>query len=316
MERENKKCHYIRLAGIIALAGNAVLACVKFVLACFSHSLAITGDALDSSTDVLIAIVTLIISAVINKPSDKEHPWGHGRAETTATMILSFVIFTAGMELCIQSVKKTFSLQNSEISFYAILAAMISILGKTLLSISQYHYAKLADSEIVKANAQNMKNDIIMSSGILAGLLLSKLFKTPVLDPIIAFLVGIWVMKNAVTLFMQTNMELMDGNTDNQLYKKLFCAASSVPGVSNPHRARIRKIASHYDIDLDIEVSPEMTVYDAHEISEKVEEEILKAIPEIYDIVVHIEPHGSDNHQPKEKFGLSPSQIDFQGKMK
>ena len=313
IQNENTKSHYIRKAGIFALAGNAILAAVKFIFAYFSHSLAIAGDALDSSSDVLTAVVTLIISVIISKPSDKEHPWGHGRAETTATMILSFIIFTAGMELCIQSTKRIFSAEISEsVSIWAVAAALISIAGKLILFLIQLHYGKLADSEIVKANAENMKSDTVMSAAILAGLLLSKIFKLPILDPVIAFLVGLWVIKNAIMLFIQTNLELMDGNTDNSLYRKLFKAANSVPGVSNPHRARIRKIASHYDIDLDIEVSPSLSVYEAHELSEKVEEAVIDAIPEVYDIVVHIEPAGSDNHQPKEKFGLSPAEIDRQ----
>ena len=101
----------------------------------------------------------------------------------------------------------------------------------------------------------------------------------------------------------------MDGNTDNSLYQKLFAAASSVPGVTNPHRARIRKIAALFDIDLDIEVDPAMTVYDAHELSEQVEDAVRKEIPDVYDIVVHIEPAGSDDHQRKEEYGLKPENL-------
>ncbi|MDE6718586.1 MAG: cation transporter, partial [Treponemataceae bacterium] len=126
----------------------------------------------------------------------------------------------------------------------------------------------------------------------------------PLLDPIIALCVGCWVVKNSVELFRQINLELMDGNVDNSLYKKLFEAAAKVSGVTNPHRARIRKMASFFDIDLDIEVDPSLTVFDAHELSEQVEENVRAAIPEVYDIVIHVEPAGSDNHQRKEKFGL------------
>ena len=311
METESFRIHYIKLAGTIALLGNAVLAAIKLILAHLSGSLAVMGDGIDSSTDVLIAIVTLIIGSMISKPSDKDHPWGHGRAETTATMMLAFIIFFAGAQLIMKSIIKIINhAEIQSISYYAIVAAVISICGKTLLAILQYHYGKIANSDIVKANAQNMKNDIIMSAGILSGLILSTLFKCPVLDPAIALLVGIWVIKNAAELFKQTNTELMDGNVDNILYRKLFHAAISVPGVSNPHKARIRKIANLIDIDLDIEVQPNITVYEAHELAEKVEEAVRKEIPEVYDIVIHIEPEGSDSHQPKESFGLTPLHLE------
>ena len=168
---------------------------------------------------------------------------------------LSFIIFFAGAQLAIQSVTRLMNPQDAQaIGRGAVIAAIISIAGKTVLALLQFHYGKIADSEMVKANALNMKNDIIMSLGILVGLFLSEQFKLPILDPIIALLVGLWVIKNAAKLFLQVNFELMDGNADNSLYQKLFSAVSSVPGVHNPHKARIRKMASLFDIDLDIEV--------------------------------------------------------------
>lgn len=308
--QDSFKTHYIRVAGTIALIGNATLAFIKILLAYFSKSLAVMGDGIDSSTDVLIAIVTLVISAIISRPSDKEHPWGHGRAETTTTLVLSFIIFFAGAQLAIQSVTRLMNPQDAQaIGRGAVIAAIISIAGKTVLALLQFHYGKIADSEMVKANALNMKNDIIMSLGILVGLFLSEQFKLPILDPIIALLVGLWVIKNAAKLFLQVNFELMDGNADNSLYEKLFSAVSSVQGVHNPHKARIRKMASLFDIDLDIEVDPAMTVYDAHEKAEQVEEAIREVIPEAYDILIHIEPLGSDSHQREEKYGLKPEDM-------
>ena len=308
--QDSFKTHYIRVAGTIALIGNAALAFIKILLAYFSKSLAVMGDGIDSSTDVLIAIVTLVISAIISRPSDKEHPWGHGRAETTTTLVLSFIIFFAGAQLANQSVTRLMNPQDAQaIGRGAVIAAIISIAGKTVLALLQFHYGKIADSEMVKANALNMKNDIIMSLGILVGLFLSEQFKLPILDPIIALLVGLWVIKNAAKLFLQVNFELMDGNADNSLYQKLFSAVSSVQGVHNPHKARIRKMASLFDIDLDIEVDPAMTVYDAHEKAEQVEEAIREVIPEAYDILIHIEPLGSDSHQREEKYGLKPEDM-------
>ena len=311
MKKDDLKAHYIKVAGTIALAGNLLLACIKFIFALVSNSMALLGDATDSASDVLIAIVTLFISFIISKPGDKAHPWGHTRAETVASLVLAFVIFYAGMQVVIGAAKSIiFTPQEEQTASIAIVAAIISIIGKGLLALLQYRYGHIADSEIVLANAQNMKNDIMLSAGVLLGLALSKLFNCPLLDPIIALLVGLWIIKNSISLFTETNTELMDGNTDNSLYKKLLDAVSSVGGISNPHKARIRKMASLLDIDLDIEVSPEMTVYDAHELAEQVEEAVRKEIPDVYDVVIHIEPEGSDAHQRPEKFGLSPSLLD------
>ncbi len=302
------KAHCIKVAGVIALLGNAVLALIKLLFAYLSGSLAVMGDGIDSGTDVLIAIVTLVIGSIIAQPSDKEHPWGHGRAETTATMALSFIIFFAGSQLVVQSASRLISGNiASENSHLAVTAAIISIAGKSVLALLQYHYGKLAGSDMVKANAQNMKNDIVMSAAVLLGLFLSALFNCPAIDPVLALLVGFWIIKNACALFCQMNMELMDGNSDDSLYTRLFEAASSVEGVKNPHGARIRKIASHYDIDLDIEASPFLTLFEAHELSEQVEEAVREAISDVYTVTIHIEPCGSDSHQRQEQYGISPN---------
>ena len=99
-DRNERHIVLMRRAGYIALFGNLALAYVKIFLSKVSGSLAVMGDGIDSLTDVAIALMTLIVSTVVSRPGDKEHPWGHGRAETTATMALSFVIFFAGAQPC------------------------------------------------------------------------------------------------------------------------------------------------------------------------------------------------------------------------
>jgi cation diffusion facilitator family transporter len=312
-----KRSNRIRTAGFIALAGNLILALTKLILGKISGSLAVTGDGIDSCTDVGIAFMTLIISRIIERPGDMDHPWGHGRAETTATMTLAFIIFFAGTQLALSSIRHLFSKDYyNDIELLAITAAVISIVGKTFLAWSQFHFSKMTNSEMLLANAQNMKNDIIMSAGILTGLTAAKLFKQPILDPVIALAVSLWVIKNAIQLIRQINLELMDGNSDQGLYKKLFDAVMAVPGVSNPHRARIRKIASRWDIDLDIEVNAEMPVHEAHEITNRVEKAVHKAIPDVYDIMVHIEPAGHSGHHGREQYGLRESDVDSPAEMK
>src|SRR5574344_1684702 len=143
---DDKRVKVIRTAGIIALIGNALLAVIKLTLAYFSKSLAVMGDGIDSSTDVLIAIVTIIISSIISKPSDEEHPWGHGRAETTTTMCLAFIIFYAGAELVVSSVKQLINGDFSNlISYLAIRAAAVSIVGKMILAFIENRLGKKSD---------------------------------------------------------------------------------------------------------------------------------------------------------------------------
>ncbi len=310
----------ISLAGWIALLGNISLATIKIVAGIRAASLAVLGDGLDSATDVSIACMTLIVSRIIHRPSDENHPWGHGRAETTATMVVAFIIFYAGMQLCLSSgiqlfhyithtieISKSTQLLSSGNSLLTV--TLLSIAGKLLLAWSQYHLGKKSGSIMILANAKNMAADSIISISVLVGLAGAKLFSLPILDPLVAFLVGLWVLKNAISIFMEMNLELMDGNHDKELYHRLFAAVKTVQGVSNPHRVRIRKIAARWDIDMDIEVAPDITLHDAHELAEQVETVVRKAIPDVYDIVVHMEPAGHSSHHSQEQFGLSESDL-------
>jgi divalent metal cation (Fe/Co/Zn/Cd) transporter len=134
-------------------------------------------------------------------------------------------------------------------------------------------------------------------------------FRLPVLDPVTAFLVSLWIMKSGVAVFLEGSTELMDGGGGRELYKALFDAVRSVPGAASPHRARIRKIASRWDIDLDIEVDGALTVRDAHRIAMGVEQAIHAAIPDVYDIVVHVEPANEGERFPGEQYGLSEADV-------
>lgn len=307
---EVKRLKIIRTAGIIALLGNLVLALIKIILGLISGSLAVLGDGIDSSTDVAIAIITLIVGKVIAIPSDTDHPWGHGRAETTATMVLSFILFFAGAQLGLSAIKQLIDNSGSALpGSLALIATVISIAGKIILAWTQTSLGKKAHSAMILANAQNMKSDIVISVSVLAGLAGSQIFNLPSIDSITALAVSLWVIKNAIKIFMAINTELMDGNSQRELYTTLFTAVKDVEGVSNPHRARIRKIGSRWDIDLDIEVDASLTVHNAHIITEKAELAIRNAIPDVYDIMVHIEPAGHSKHHRTEQYGLSEQMI-------
>ena len=301
------KHKYIRIAAITAITGNAFLAALKIIIGIFSDSTALIGDGIDSLTDVIISILALVIVKIISKPADKEHPWGHGRAETISTVFLSFVIFFAGAQLIISSISNLVSgNQHFVPSMMAVIATLISIVGKVLLAWSQHILGARANSIIIKANAKNMASDVLISFGVLAGLVISSFTGSAYADTVIALFIGVWIIKTAIEIFLEANLELMDGNNDMAPYRVIASAVNSVEGANNPHRARIRRIAGLWDIDFDIDVDPKCTVLEAHGIASQVEKEIKQNLENVYDIMIHIEPRGYD---AAEVFGLSEREM-------
>ena len=297
------KSKYIRTAAVIGIAGNAILAALKIVVGVITQSAALIGDGIDSSTDVLISIITLVVVKVISAPADVKHPWGHGRAETVAVAFLSFMIFFAGAQLTVNSVSNLISgTHNFVPSTMAIIVTLVSIVGKILLAWSQYILGKRADSPMLKANAKNMAGDVLISFGVLIGLVISLLTDSAYADTIIALLIGAWIIKIAVGIFLEANLELMDGNSDMAPYRVIVDAVDSVEGAYDPHRARMRRVAGFWDIDFDIGVDPRCTVSEAHDIASQVEQEVKKRLENVFDIMIHIEPRGDC---ATESFGLS-----------
>ncbi len=299
----------IKRASWVSIFGNAFLSLLKITVGIISGSLAVIADGIDSASDIITSIITLITSKIISKPPDIRFPYGYEKADTIASKALSFIIFFAGAQLAISTGSKLITNETRMMpNALAIYATLISIVGKLLLALYQFKVGKKVNSLMLIANAKNMQNDVIISISVLLGLIFTFVFKMPILDIITAFIVSIWIMRVAIKIFIQSNTELMDGVTDTSVYKTVFEAAEEVEGVLNPHRTRIRQINNAYVIAIDIEVDGKLSVDKSHQISHKVSENIKKKLENVYDIIVHIEPYGTIDTD--EKYGVSNK--DFQ----
>jgi cation diffusion facilitator family transporter len=159
---------------------------------------------------------------------------------------------------------------------------------------------------MITANAKNMAGDVLVSLGVMAGLVISSLTGAAYADTVITMLIGAWIIKTSIGIFLETNLELMDGNGNMESYRTIVEAVNATSGAANPHRARMRKIAGFWDIDLDINVNPARTVSEAHEIASLVENEIRRRLENVFDIVIHVEPDGDGS---AEMYGLSEDAI-------
>ncbi len=298
----------IQLASIISVTGNFILAISKVAVGISAGSLSVLGDGLDSFSDVFISIITLAISIIITRPPDKEHPYGHFRAETIATAILAFIIFFIGGQLSLSSLGKLLNHDYAtKPETIAIYVTIFSIMGKLFLSWSQYRLGKKSGSSMIIANSKNMLNDIITSSGVLIGLACIFYFNAPVIDRILAIIIGIWIMITAIRIFAGTVNEIMEGETDMALYKKVFHEVKKTDNLFNPHRVRIRKLGIHYLIEMDIEANENTTIKDAHDKVLILENNLRSSIPDLYDVLIHIEPLG--NIEKHERWGLKEQDV-------
>ena len=233
----------------VSTIGNGILSAAKITIGLISGSIAVVGDGIDSASDVVISIVMIFTARIMNRPPDRKYVYGYDKAEGIATKILSLVIFYAGAQMLISSVKQIFSPEAHEMpGTIALYVTVFSIVGKLFLSLYQYKQGKKINSSMLTANAVNMRNDVIISLGVLAGLVFTFVFKLPLLDSITGLLISLFILRSAFHIFMESNVELMDGVKDESVYDKIFESVDKVPGVCNPHRVRSRQIGDRKSV--------------------------------------------------------------------
>lgn len=306
MEAE-ARARVIKKASLVGIVVNAGIAAVKIGVGFLSGSLALIADGFDSSTDVLTSVISFFAARLMNRPPDKEHPYGHGKVEPIAGKLISFVIFSVGFQIALTSVSQIKEGGQTPLSLPAVAAAGLSIACKLFLWIYKYVLAKKSSSLLLMADAKNMRGDVVLSATVLTALLAGRFLNLPVLDSVAALAVSIWIMGVAFNLFREFSVELMDGHTEMEDYRAVIDAVSEVEGVANPHKIRIRKTGEMFYVDLDIEVDGQLSVAAGHRIAMDAEEAVRKSLENIADVMVHVEPKGN---RECESFGISRETFD------
>ena len=295
-------------AAMVSSVGNGILAAGKISIGFISGSFAVISDGLDSAGDVISSVIMVYTARLMKKPPNIKYPYGYERAESIASKIIAFFIFFAGAQLVFSAIQKLISGEQHEISgTLAISVTIISVLSKVFLALHQKMKSKKLKSHMLKANARNMQNDILISGSVLVGLIFTIHFEIYIIDLILGLAIGIFIMWTAYRIFLSSSTELMDGLQDPSIYNKVFKAINQVKGVYNPHRLRIRQLGNQYVVAVDIEVDGAITVQQSHDLAREVELNIKHHIPNVYDILVHMEPYGKS--ETDEKFGISKENL-------
>ncbi len=302
----------MRTTSVVSMAGNAVLAAAKLWVGAVAGSMAVLADGVDSMADVIISLIMVVASVIVARPPSRRFPFGLDKVENVATLVLSLIIFYAGGRMLASSVGIIVSGQERALpGMVALWVTAGSIAGKLLLAWYQFRVGRRVESSLIVANARNMQGDVIISGGVLVGLFFTYVLRLPVLDAVVGCAVGLFIIKTAIEIFLDSTLELVDGVKDGEVYRKIFDAVARVPEAHHPHHVRARLIGGAWMIDLDIELDGGLSVDRAHEIAERVEENIRSEVERVYDIEVHIEPLGF--RHKREPFGVTPAMLDRSG---
>jgi cation diffusion facilitator family transporter len=278
----------------VAVTGMLVsgtLAVIKIVAGMSGHSTAVVADGLESASDVIASGFVLFGLTLAAKPADDNHPYGHGRVETLTGLLIGLVLMVGGALISWNAIRRV-GQPHETLAAFVIWPLIISLAAKTGLAALKFRYGRKLKSDALIADAWNDAMDTISAIAALAavGLTLTDRLRFAEADRYGGFVVGLIVVSAGIRVVRETTMQLMDTMPDARLIGQIREAASGVPGVRGVEKCFARKTGFKYHVDLHLEVDPEMTVRQSHQLAHQVQLNILARLDWVADVLVHVEP--------------------------
>lgn len=278
-------------ATFLGLAVNVVLATAKLLAGLLGHSHALVADAVESLADIASSLIVWRALVVAAEPADEEHPYGHGKAEPIAAAVVSVLLLVAAVWIIVHAVLEI-PLRHASPAPFTLLVLFAVVVVKEGLFRFVLRESDSVDSCAVKTDAWHHRSDAITSLaagiGITVALLGGPVYASA--DDVAAIVAAGIIGWNGWRLLHPALNELMDTAPRRDVVDHIRRLAEAVPGVARVEQCRARKSGYQYYVDMHVEVDPQMTVQRSHEIAHDVKNRLRHDIPNIRDVLIHIEP--------------------------
>jgi cation diffusion facilitator family transporter len=273
---------------------NAVLMIFKLAAGHFGQSDAVFADGIESACDFVAIFSTMVALKLGRKPFDEKHPYGHGRAESLAALLISLVIVATGIWILFDSTHSIIDRNFKEPSMIAVAAAFVTIIIKEWLFRFTQKTGQKLQSPSLLAIAKDHRKDALTSISTLIGVI-GAFFGVGIMDPLAAGLTAFFILHIGYETFRDAAHDLMDGSVPPDFISEVTRLAESVEYVEHVHDIRGRRSGQYMIIDLKLEMDPNMTVKQSHDIAAKVKKLIFDGFPNVGDVMIHINPHEEEH---------------------
>jgi cation diffusion facilitator family transporter len=280
-------------ATFLGLAVNVALTAAKFLAGILGNSQALIADAVESLADIFSSIIVWRGLVVAETPPDEDHPYGHGKAEPIAAAIISAMLLLAAALIGYRSYRGVLEPRLAPSAWTLIVLVAVIAVKETLFRFVLSEAARV-NSPAVRADAWHHRSDALTSVaaffGIGVSLLGGKGYENA--DNWAAMAAACVIAFNGWRLLRPAFNDLMDRSPDREIIEHIKKVAASIPGVAGVEKCYVRKMGYRLYTDMHIEVDPEMTVVCSHGIAHAVKDKVRAEIPEVSDVLIHIEPAG------------------------
>lgn len=282
---------------VVGLLVNVALAAIKLVAGLVGHSYALVADAVESMTDILGSVVIWGGLRIGARPADENHPWGHGKAESLAALVVAAMVLAAGVGIGVKSIDEIITPHHAPAPFtLGVLLAVVVV--KEVLFRRVLRVAHEENSGAAEVDAWHHRSDAITSVAAFIGVsialwgpTLTGLPNLVLADEVAALIASGIIVHTAIRLIRGPLEELLD-SSPHTLIPRIAEVASAVEGVQLVEKVQARKSGRMFFVDMHLHVDADLSVGVAHSISHDVKARVLEAIPAVADVLIHIEPAG------------------------
>ncbi len=282
-----EKVKNVKKVSAISFSFNLLLLVIKMIFGLISSSQSLIADAVNSAGDIVASLVSIIGIKVASKPGDKEHPYGHGKAEYIFAALVGISMIIASITMIKNAILSMMSNSTVNVSIFLILVCVVTILVKfSLMMYSKSQYKK-TDSILIRCNMEDHRNDMFVTFGVLIGIICSK-FGFYFVDGIIGILISIWIVIVAMKIIYPACLVLID--TQSNFIDEAKREVQNFKEIKSIDKFYISPVGDKYLAIIEISMDKEKSLSEVHEYIDKIEKKLYEKFKSIIDINIHVNP--------------------------
>lgn len=276
---------------ILGIITSIILAATKAIAGVLGNSYALIADAIESASDVFTSLIVLTGLKIAKRPADKTHPYGHGKAEPFAGIMVAAALFIAAIIIIIQSIYEIITPHHAPAPFTLIVLVVVVVVKELLFRLI-IKVGDAVESVAVKNDAWHHRSDAITSGFAFVGIAIALIGGNGYeeADDYAALCASLIIIYNAYRLFKPALFEIMDTAPSQEIIDKIIGVSLLVEGVFAIEKCFARKMGFQYYIDMHIIVDGNISVYNGHEIAHNVKSKLLETFVNVSDVMIHVEP--------------------------
>jgi cation diffusion facilitator family transporter len=286
-----------RRVAVVSGVVNLCLSALQIVVGLVAGSAALVADGIHSASDLLSDVLVWFAARHAAQAPDKDHPYGHGRFETAATLGLSILLVLVALGIVWNGIERLFDTDRAAPEMIAVAVAALGIVAKESLYWYTIAVARRLKSEMLRANAWHHRSDAISSVVVLIGVG-AAVMGYAYMDAVAAIVVGLMVAKIGWDLGFAAMTELVDTALEDDEVAEAQRVIMGIDGVRSVHMLRTRRHGAEASADVHVQVAPRLSVSEGHMISQAVEDRLIERVASITDVTVHIDPEDDEDAPP------------------